>query len=294
MNYNIKFTILKILFVTILISCSEVPFISDSVSTGRFIDAPVSGIRYKTETQDGLTNQKGEFKYLSGETVTFYLGNIALGENTKTQTMMTPITVTGGTGTNNIPAVAVNIARVLQSIDNNLDPTSTIIIPETLVNLDGDGLDFNDDTDLQDILDKAEQITNVSYSLKTPEDAEEALKDSLNHFIYSGTYIGNLTLNRSQSNDYTGFCSKETSITLILGVPEQSVSNQILVTGTIGTGSNQRNVAGLSFTNSQIQGTLTSDAATNIIASIDNEGNLTGTYNIGDNRCAGEIIANKQ
>ncbi len=46
----------------------------ESVLTGEFIDSAVSGIRYETATRSGSTNGDGQFEYLSGETVRFYIG----------------------------------------------------------------------------------------------------------------------------------------------------------------------------------------------------------------------------
>ena len=52
---------------------------SDDTQTGAFVDAPVYGLHYTTATQNGYTNEKGEFKYKDGETCTFTLGNLSLG-----------------------------------------------------------------------------------------------------------------------------------------------------------------------------------------------------------------------
>jgi hypothetical protein len=54
---------------SILVACgggSDAPS-APLVSTGVFIDSPVSGISYKTASQSGVTNDKGEFKYISGQ-----------------------------------------------------------------------------------------------------------------------------------------------------------------------------------------------------------------------------------
>ncbi|MBC7792576.1 MAG: hypothetical protein H7Z43_02625, partial [Clostridia bacterium] len=47
--------------------------------SGVFVDGVVSGLRFATASQAGLTNATGEFTYLAGETVTFSLGGIVLG-----------------------------------------------------------------------------------------------------------------------------------------------------------------------------------------------------------------------
>ena len=47
---------------------------------GTFVDSPVMGLHYKTDTQDGYTDAKGTFKYESGEEVEFFLGDLSLGK----------------------------------------------------------------------------------------------------------------------------------------------------------------------------------------------------------------------
>lgn len=52
------------------------------VQIGRLMPIAVQGLYYETTTQSGITTNNGEFSYKSGETVTFYLGGIALGSST--------------------------------------------------------------------------------------------------------------------------------------------------------------------------------------------------------------------
>jgi len=90
-----------------------------AISTGIFVDAPVNGLSYKTATQNGYTNDKGEYKYISGETVEFKLGNISLGTTTATSTV-TPYTISDNNTT------ATNIAMLLQNFDSNRSDTTTL------------------------------------------------------------------------------------------------------------------------------------------------------------------------
>ena len=55
-----------------LIGCSDTNTSVPTVQTGAFIDSPVEGINFRTETQSGTTNAAGEFQYLAGESVTFF------------------------------------------------------------------------------------------------------------------------------------------------------------------------------------------------------------------------------
>ncbi len=82
-----------------------------SVKTGVFIDAPVKGLTYKTATQSGETNDKGEFKYITGETVTFSLDGVALGSG-KAQAKL-PVTLISTEG---------YVAQFLQTMDTDANP----------------------------------------------------------------------------------------------------------------------------------------------------------------------------
>lgn len=82
-------TFYKILFLLVLASISacndsdsksESKNITDrSTKAGYLMGGDAQGIRYKTETQSGLTDSNGAFYYRQGELVTFSIGGIQLG-----------------------------------------------------------------------------------------------------------------------------------------------------------------------------------------------------------------------
>lgn len=122
-------------------------------SSGRFIDAPVEGLRYVSGALSGTTGPNGGFLYQEGSQVRFYLGTIALGTPAPGKPLMTPLDLVED-GTLDTPAV-INIARLLQSLDAVPgDATITLpsAVPETLLHAAGltdapDGqLDFHDET----------------------------------------------------------------------------------------------------------------------------------------------------
>ncbi|MGB2155318.1 MAG: hypothetical protein ACPHVT_07570, partial [Porticoccaceae bacterium] len=63
-------------FLLVLSSCGGGGSDSSSTLAGVFIDSPVINIGYRTATQNGNTNARGEFTYLAGETVTFFIGDM--------------------------------------------------------------------------------------------------------------------------------------------------------------------------------------------------------------------------
>jgi hypothetical protein len=89
--------------------------------TGVFSDSPVAGISYKTETLSGVTNAKGQFEYLPGETVTFSIGDITLPP-VPAESMVTPLDMANTTATPD--QTLVNILRFLQTLDTDGDLTT--------------------------------------------------------------------------------------------------------------------------------------------------------------------------
>ncbi len=62
---------------------------------------PISGLKYKTPTHSGLTNERGEFEYEDGERMTFLLGSNAIGYVTASP--------------------RVHLAQIVARVDGNVD-----------------------------------------------------------------------------------------------------------------------------------------------------------------------------
>ena len=107
--------------------------------TGVFVDSPVAGLQYKTKTQSGLTNELGEFEYVEGESITFYLGDTELGVTLGTSEI-TPFSLFGltplstefeisdalsGSDVNSYDR-AINVATLLQTFDVDGSPENGI------------------------------------------------------------------------------------------------------------------------------------------------------------------------
>ena len=101
---------------------------SPSTLTGVFIDSPVINIGYRTATQNGNTNSRGEFKYLAGETVTFFIGELEFPPVLAAE-VVTPLDMAD---TDDVAHhMVVNIIRLLQSLDKDGDPDNGINITQT-------------------------------------------------------------------------------------------------------------------------------------------------------------------
>ncbi|MDH3326968.1 MAG: hypothetical protein OEM38_09665 [Gammaproteobacteria bacterium] len=103
-----------------------------TLNTGIFIDSPVANLSYQTETQSGTTNSNGEFTYQDGETITFSIGALEFPVVTAAD-IITPITLAGSTSVTD--QKATNIARLLQSLDQDGNPDNGIAIPTNSANI---------------------------------------------------------------------------------------------------------------------------------------------------------------
>jgi hypothetical protein len=98
-----------------------------SVAQGQFLDSAVSGLWYETATQSGFTNEFGQFSYIPGESVTFYLGTTWLGE-ANAQDEVTPLDLMTA---DDHPDKLQNLLRVLQTLDADADPSNGIDLNST-------------------------------------------------------------------------------------------------------------------------------------------------------------------
>ena len=103
-----------------------------TTETGVFIDSPVINIGYRTESLEDVTSSSGEFKYLVGETVTFFIGDLELPP-VAASNVITPLDIAGSQDTSN--PMVVNIIRLLQSLDVDDDPDDGITISENIKGL---------------------------------------------------------------------------------------------------------------------------------------------------------------
>lgn len=118
---------------------------SPAVNEGVFLDSPVEGLHYRTETQSGLTDGQGRFTYRHGETIRFSIGDVVLGE-APAEPLMTPMHLAGeplDEVTVDHPVVT-NMARFIQSLDADADPENGITITrEVMQEVSGRMIDFH-------------------------------------------------------------------------------------------------------------------------------------------------------
>lgn len=106
------------------------------VLTGYLYDSAVAGVQYRScggntvaKCIEGLTGLSGEFKYTQGQQVEFLIGGLRIGV-AQGQQLVTP-----GKLSNGDSRLALQIAQLLQSLDEDQDPSNGIVIPESVRNL---------------------------------------------------------------------------------------------------------------------------------------------------------------
>jgi uncharacterized protein len=91
---------------------------TDAVLTG-VLAGPICGLRYQTPSASGVTDERGAFPYLAGETVTFLIGGLVLG-TTKAAPRVNPAQLVNRAAGNieklRDPGVT-NLARLVLSLD---------------------------------------------------------------------------------------------------------------------------------------------------------------------------------
>ncbi|KZZ17134.1 hypothetical protein A3751_12655, partial [Oleiphilus sp. HI0080] len=139
-------------------SSSSNPASAPTTEIGVFLDEAVANIGYRTETLEGVTDSQGQYDYVEGETVTFFIGDLEFPPVTASG-VVTPLDMAGTEDTSD-PTV-VNIIRLLQSIDEDGDPDNGITITETAKN---NATQVNFDVSVSDFSSSAAVTTFIANS----------------------------------------------------------------------------------------------------------------------------------
>ncbi len=107
-------------------SGSKSPSQQPAGKTGQLIDSAVAGVDYATATFSGKTDANGEYLFTEGETVVFKIGEIVFPA-IAAKGVVTPLDLAGSQNIDD-PKV-INIARLLQTLDEDQDPSNGIVIP---------------------------------------------------------------------------------------------------------------------------------------------------------------------
>lgn len=87
-----------------------------AIQSGRFVDSAVQGLRYRTDTRNGTTDDNGTFEYAASESIVFSIGSIDLPP-VAADDLITPLSVFNTTDISRIEVI--NLARLLQTLDTD-------------------------------------------------------------------------------------------------------------------------------------------------------------------------------
>lgn len=158
---SLRFLLVSIISL-LLVACSGSS--SSDQPVGVLSDAgTVSGVQYRTATQSGTTDSGGKFLYNPGETVTFFIGNIVIGQALASPALNTfdlvgispPLSGLGipnKTPQSLLFQKAINISTLLQTLDDDANPANGISIPKeaasiastATINFSQSSIDFQD------------------------------------------------------------------------------------------------------------------------------------------------------
>jgi|GEM_PF-293499 len=99
--------------------------------TGRFIDSPVAGLSYQIEdAAPAVTNERGEFSYHAGDTLSFRLGVIELGSALGAEIVTLRSLQTSTDGNGRLSNATINKGRLLLTLDSDGDPANGLQISQ--------------------------------------------------------------------------------------------------------------------------------------------------------------------
>lgn len=176
---------LLFIFSLLIFSCQSDNDKSDekdslNLSTGVFLDSAVANLSYSTETQSGVTNSEGEYKYVEGETVTFSIGDLVF-PSVKAKGIVTPMYLANTTEVKN--TTATNVARLLQSLDADGNLDNGIVIPNQAANF-AKSINFSVDFDTfennPDVINLISNSGSINTSLISVVETRAHLTQTMN------------------------------------------------------------------------------------------------------------------
>jgi len=141
----------------------------EPTAVGYYLDSGVEGIKYicGDNKVTGITSEGGKFKHIENDSCKFYLNNILIRSISKTYDGI------------KVYEDNVTVARVLQSLDNDADPSNGIkILPEVAAEL-SDILPSSDE-DVKELVDKIKtKVDDYKGDLVSIDDAKLHLDETI-------------------------------------------------------------------------------------------------------------------
>jgi hypothetical protein len=166
-----------------------------------FVDDVVEGMTFATVTETGETDADGTFTYRTGERIVFSIGGIEIGDG-DARPVMTPVDLVRDedpTAVDETNDRVTNIARFLQTLDDDGDPSDGILITravrETAVfmalDFDQPIADFGSHPNVQAAVASLTSATSAGVRVTVPVlQAQSRLHETLLIAPLAGCYAG--------------------------------------------------------------------------------------------------------
>lgn len=175
------------------------PIIGREVKKGVFLGEPVEGLEFRSADLTGVTGQNGIFEYKIDSNIQFFIGGIVLG-SAIAKPIITPMDLIRETLTETTE-FAVNIARFLETLDNDANTENGIKINEEVrrlaidmsINFKQGGKAFEDDTDVQKVIEQLTALAGVGTRKLVPAEVVRQRLERTLLGIFKGSYKGTLS-----------------------------------------------------------------------------------------------------
>ncbi|MEA3412508.1 MAG: hypothetical protein U9R74_13355 [Pseudomonadota bacterium] len=176
------------------------PDIQINISDGHFVDSAVEGISYSSAGLAGTTDTEGVYQYEEGALISFYIGDLHIGEAVGAS-VLTPVDLVQD-ARDETDTVVTNVSRFLQTLDDDGDASNGILIPprvsdqahNRVIDFRQTEEAFEDDGSVQILVAELTALTNAgARALISAEDARDHLRTSLLKLhmgVYSGSFDG--------------------------------------------------------------------------------------------------------
>lgn len=88
--------------------------------TSGILEGPVTGLRYETGSESGITDENGTFSYRVGQRVRFYVGDILVGDARTAESL----TLFNLAGLDSPPVTATEVRATINQMDSNREPVA--------------------------------------------------------------------------------------------------------------------------------------------------------------------------
>jgi len=172
---------------------------ADNTLSGVFTTPVVKGLKYSTDTQSGTTDASGTFKYKDGEIISFYIGDIFVGQ-TYAKNVVTPLDleeIATPKSLNNTKASsisdnwAINLFNLLLALDANGDTDDGIEIT-TAVSDQASSITLQLDLPPSEFISNTETINftvTVSVTLSQPAEVSSFISTNFSNSSDWGTMV---------------------------------------------------------------------------------------------------------